>query len=424
MKRSPRGNLGATATKVERVEDPGERQRDLLGVPASRQPCRDRLPPVDLHPETFETKRARAFQVIGIPETVSCFLFAARGAQPRSHRPRALCRPPRPSVVQPELLSHTGTLRRGCDRLGHMPATKATGVDKEVDELFQLPLGEFTAARNALAARLKKEGQEEEAARVKALPKPSVSAWAVNQLYWRHPKDFEALLESGERFRKAQVSQLAGKAADMRGSLDAHRDALTALTKCATEVLSEAGHPASPDMMRRITTTLEAVATYGRLPEAPPAGRLTDDVDPPGFDVLAALAPPAGRLGGTAPTRVLPFRQKSARQARTKKDEEAEHQARLAEARTAVAEAEKTLREARQEAEQAEPALKRAAARAKKAQQDKEREEKRFEKITAAADVATKEAHQVARQAEEAAQTVTDAERQLERAREQLQALD
>jgi hypothetical protein len=305
-----------------------------------------------------------------------------------------------------------------------MPATKATGVDKEVDELFQLPLGEFTAARNALAARLKKEAQEEEAARVKALPKPSVSAWAVNQVYWRHPKEFEALVASGERLRKAQASHIAGKSADMQGALEAHREALSALSKRAAEVLRESGHPASPDMMRRVTTTLEALAAYGPLPEAPPGGRLTDDIDPPGFEVLAALAPAAGRRGAAAPTRVLPFRQKSARQARTMQDEEAERQARLAEARAAVAEAEKTLREAKREAEQAEAALKRAAARSKKAQQEKEREEKRFEKIVAEAEEATKEAHRVARQAEEAAQTVTDAERQLERAREQLDGIE
>jgi flagellar biosynthesis GTPase FlhF len=305
-----------------------------------------------------------------------------------------------------------------------MPATKATGVDKEVDELFQLPLGEFTAARNALVAKLKKDGQAEEADRVKAIAKPPVSAWTVNQLYWRHRPEFNALLASGERLRKAQASHIAGKSADMPGALEAHREALTALSKRAVEVLKEAGHPASPEMMRRITTTLEAVGAYGTLPEAPQAGRLSDDMDPPGFEVLAGLAPAAGGRATAAPTRVLPFRQKSARQARTKKDEEAERQARLAEARTAVAEAEKTLREARREAEQAEAALKRAAARAKKAQQDKEREEKRFEKMTAAADVATKDAHQVARKAEEAAQTVTDAERQLERARAQLEALE
>jgi hypothetical protein len=58
-----------------------------------------------------------------------------------------------------------------------------TKLDDDVDELFKVPLAEFTGNRNALAARLKKESRAEDAERVKALSKPSVSAWAVNQLY-------------------------------------------------------------------------------------------------------------------------------------------------------------------------------------------------------------------------------------------------
>ena len=57
-------------------------------------------------------------------------------------------------------------------------------LNDEVDELYQLPLAEFTGARNALAARLKQSGRANDASLVKALQKPPVSAWAVNQLYW------------------------------------------------------------------------------------------------------------------------------------------------------------------------------------------------------------------------------------------------
>ena len=76
-----------------------------------------------------------------------------------------------------------------------------------VDDLFTLPLDEFTAARNALAGRLKKAGKTAEAEQVKGLGKPPVSAWAVNQLYWRHRKPFDALMASAEQFRKAQAAQ-------------------------------------------------------------------------------------------------------------------------------------------------------------------------------------------------------------------------
>ena len=75
-------------------------------------------------------------------------------------------------------------------------------ADTDIDDLFTLPLEEFTAARNVLAASLKAAGRGEDAAAVKALTKPPLSAWAVNQLYWHHRKPFEQLMTAGERLRR------------------------------------------------------------------------------------------------------------------------------------------------------------------------------------------------------------------------------
>jgi hypothetical protein len=294
----------------------------------------------------------------------------------------------------------------------------------EVDRLFQLPLGEFTAARNALASKLKKDGDPEEGDRIKALSKPPVSAWVANQLYWKHRNAFERLLAAGDEFRKAQAAQLAGKSADLRGPLDARRETLGELTKLAAEVLRDAGHPASPEMMRRIMTTLEAVATYGDHPGGPPLGRLTADVDPPGFEALAALVPAgthhrSGAARGQAAPRVIPFNQPKPERAA-----EQERRERQNEARTALREAERALTEARRDAERARAEMKEAAARAKTAEKEKAALETRFEKLSAAAEAARQAARQVASRAEEAAQAVDDAERAVAAAREQLKALE
>lgn len=304
-------------------------------------------------------------------------------------------------------------------------AKRTADVEPEIDNLFKLPLTEFTAARNALATRLKKEGRPDEADRVKGIQKPPASAWTVNQLYWRQPKDIEELLRVGDKFRAAQAAQLAGKSADMRGLLNERRDALSALMKHAGLVLREAGHNVSPDTTRRIMTTLEALATYGDTPGAPRAGRLTDDIDPPGFEALAALVPRGdGGKNAAEPTRVLQFRQEE-RARRSKGKRSAEDQAaRREKAREAMREAEKSLKEAQREAERAEAELKKAAARAKAAQKEKEEFEQRFEKIQAEADAATKEARRVAEEAENAAQAVTDAERELDKTRAALEALE
>jgi phage-related minor tail protein len=302
----------------------------------------------------------------------------------------------------------------------------------DIDGLFQLPPDEFTAARNALAAQLKKAGRGDEADRVKALAKPPVSAWTVNQLYWHHRKAFDRLLAVGERFKKAQAAQLEGRKGDLREPLEARRQTLAELSKLAATVLRDAGHNPSPDTMRRVTTTLEALATYGTHPGAPPAGRLTEDVDPPGFEAVAALIPHAGRgLRGTAPTRVIPFQQRELRGSKKSKaspeeleqQRDAERKAQLAAAKTALQEAERTLRAARKSAEQAEAALKKAAGRAKEAEKAKADLEKRWEKVVAEADATRQDARRVASEAEDAAQGVEDAERALEKARKDLDSL-
>jgi hypothetical protein len=297
----------------------------------------------------------------------------------------------------------------------------------DTDTLFQLPLGEFTAARNALAASLKKAGRQDEAAGVKALPKPSVSAWAVNQVYWRHRATFDRLMASGAELRRAQISQLSGETADLRGPLQARRDALADLSRQAAAALAEAQHQPTPKMMRRITTTLEALATYGSSAGTPVAGRLVDDVDPPGFETLAALVPQTtgaeARPAGSST--VLPFRQRSRASPTPKRaahqDDRTvaeEREAARRAAKAAVQAAERALRDTRAAAARAETALETAAARATQAEEARAEADTRLERAAADLASARQEARRVAADAQDAAQAVADAERALERAKD------
>lgn len=306
-------------------------------------------------------------------------------------------------------------------------------VQDDLNALFALPLTEFTAARNALATRLKKAGAAEDAERIKSLAKPSVAAWAVNQLFWKHRIAFDRLLDAGERFRKAQTAQLAGKSADLRAPLEARRAALSELSTHAATILAEGGSAATPDTMRRVTTTLEALSTYAGIPDTPLPGRLTDDVQPPGFEALAALVPRVGSDRAGGPTRVIPFefkqpsRKAVARKSTDAVDEKAraaERKAQIAAARAAIQDAERTLRDARKAAQKAEEELKKAAARAKEADAEKQQLEQQFDTLTARADEARKNARAVAAAAEGAAQEVADAERALEKATQALESLN
>jgi hypothetical protein len=304
----------------------------------------------------------------------------------------------------------------------------------DIDDLFKLPLSEFTAARNASAVSLKDAGRAEDAAAVKALTKPSISAWAVNQLYWQHRKAFDQLLAAGEKLRKAQTEELTRQGAggkgkgDLRAPIEALRSALTDLVKRGAAVLAASGHPPTPDLTRRITTTLEALATYGTQPGAPPAGRLTADVDPPGFEALSALVPrgKGKRAASSEPSRVLQFRPpakasaKKLSPAARKQQEAQERAAQRTAAMAALREAERTLRDSRKALAQSQAALRKAAARAKVTEKAKAALEKRFEKVSADADAARQEARRVAAAAEEAAQSVQDAERAVEKAKQEL----
>ena len=92
----------------------------------------------------------------------------------------------------------------------------------KIDDLYRAPLNEFTGARNALAKTL----SGDDAKRVRALAKPTLVPWAVNQVYWHARAAFDRLMKSGERLRKAQIAALEGRSADVRAASEAHRHAI------------------------------------------------------------------------------------------------------------------------------------------------------------------------------------------------------
>ena len=291
-------------------------------------------------------------------------------------------------------------------------AEKTLGAGKlkdEVDELFKLPLAEFTAARNALAAQLKQRGLANDANLVKTLAKPSISAWAVNQLYWHHREEFDRLLAAAQHFRKAQTS---GKIANMRGSLETRREALTHLSDLATSVLQDGGHNPAPDTIRRVTTTLEAMSAFASLSDGPTPGRLTQDVDPPGFESLSSFIP--------APATATPKPQQKETAARQL---EATRQTRIAAAKLSLQAAKRLLVDARARAQSLEATQKKAYAEAKQAEKQLRDAEERFKKARTVSETAAQRSQAIAADAAEATKAVEDAKRALDKASKELESL-
>ncbi|HKZ20248.1 MAG TPA: hypothetical protein VJQ57_09075 [Acidimicrobiia bacterium] len=229
-------------------------------------------------------------------------------------------------------------------------------IDKEaeIDGLYATPLDQFTAARNDLAARLEQEGDKEEAMRIKRLKKPSISAWAVNQLVRVREVDIARLLKAGEALEEAQRAVLTGKPADFEKVRKEEGEAVRALRKAVIEVLPGA----SAAVLDRIAQTLRAASTAdgrARLKE----GRLTEDLEPAGFEAFAslpAMAPPAkgAKAANKQPNRKRALLVEKQKEGRDKVKEAA------AEAREMEKEARATEAAARKAALAAEAARKRA----------------------------------------------------------------
>jgi predicted RNase H-like nuclease (RuvC/YqgF family) len=163
--------------------------------------------------------------------------------------------------------------------------TKA--LEEQIDQLYQLPLEEFTAARNALA-------KESGASEVKKLEKPNLAAWTVNQLYWRDRKAYDAVTKAAEKMRAAYKQMLAGKAVDVRGAEEIHQDALKEAKQAARRLLEDGGHPNPDVVMTPVAETLDA------LPGEEPPGRLTKPLRRMGFNVLEGL-PISAKAGPPKP---------------------------------------------------------------------------------------------------------------------------
>ena len=297
-------------------------------------------------------------------------------------------------------------------------------LDDDIDALFKLPLTEFVSARKALAARLKKSGLVGEAEGIKALAKPSISTWTVNQLYWRHREAFDELIATGQRFRKAQVT---GKMLNMREALDARRDALSHLSDLATEALRDAGHNPSLDTLRRVGTTLEALSVATSPSDLPTLGRLTEDIDPPGFDSLGSFTPSAGITKRAAePPRASPAKKavtasRKAREAATEASRQKERQARIDGAKASLQQARKLLTAARAAVRSLEGAQKKAEAKVKEAAQNRREAEERFKKASAVSADATLRAQTIGAELTKAAMTLDDANRTVESAAKELE---
>ncbi|AXJ09945.1 hypothetical protein [Arthrobacter sp. PM3] len=154
--------------------------------------------------------------------------------------------------------------------------------------LYALPYGEFIAARAAAAKGVGDAGtpapqQRGLAAEVRALPKPSVAAWAVNMLAVHRPDILRELARLGTSM---QAAQSALDAAALRGLAQERRQLLAGAVKAARDVAAEQGRPLSAAVAAEVEQTLRAATTDQGAAAAVRSGRLLRTLSADGVDVV------------------------------------------------------------------------------------------------------------------------------------------
>ena len=217
--------------------------------------------------------------------------------------------------------------------------------DNAAGALRAVPPRDFVGARNALAAKLEKEGKSAEARRVRRLRRPSPVVWALNNSA-SSAREVGALADAVTELRRAQLGQR-----EFRPAMDRLRAAIAPIMRRTSEKLELARVPISSAVERRLHDTLIASVADRRLRADLLAGRLEEERGAAGFDILANGPMPA------APPHARP--RKERRPAESRRQQKAEQKAE----RAARAAAERASRAAENRARREASALSRAADR-------------------------------------------------------------
>ena len=178
--------------------------------------------------------------------------------------------------------------------------TSADPLVAIADRLYAVSADAFTEARNAAA---REAGDDKELAkRVKALRKPSTSAWAVNLLVRREAGQIDQVLTLGASLREAAASM---QGEELRALTRQRRQLTTALASSARTLARESGVRLSQAVVDQIEGVLNAAMLDRVAADAVRSGLLVKAFTSTGvseLDVESVVAVPAAL--GTVPTPV------------------------------------------------------------------------------------------------------------------------
>lgn len=223
------------------------------------------------------------------------------------------------------------------------------------DDLYALPLADFTPARDALVKEHKADKQL--AAGIKGLRKSSLAAWVVNLLVRRDPEQVDQVLAVGEALRDAQDNL---DATQLREFTKQRRQLTASVTTAARRMAREEGVKTTEAVADQVEATLTAAMLEPDAAKAVRSGLLVTSLAATGLgdlDLSGAVALPDA-LGFSATARPAAAPDPTARpQLHVVPDPDADLKARKAaderlnEAKAVLKDAEKEHRAARRAVE-------------------------------------------------------------------------
>ncbi|GAA1925890.1 hypothetical protein [Nocardioides marmoribigeumensis] len=283
-------------------------------------------------------------------------------------------------------------------------------LDDEATALYALPVEEFTAARDARVKELR--GSDRPLAdSVKALRRPTVAAWAVNQLVRQREDLVRQVLSIGDSLREAQ----AGAEGDALRELSKQRRQVVAAVVTQTrELADDEGVRLTDAVADQVAATLQAALADPEAAEQVLAGCLAQPLTSTGVASFGGVGDRPAPAKGTRAT-VTDIRSKQPEPVDPKKRKKAEKR---------VKQAEKALKQATKRHEAAQEDHRSAQAEQLHLESRLEELRRQLAEVETEAEQTATRVDELEGEVEETEELVDAAREKLDEAREKLAGLD
>jgi len=157
---------------------------------------------------------------------------------------------------------------------------ESSELETAVVAVYRGPLEEFISRRDALAKELRAAKRREDADRVKALRKPSRTAWVLDNIVHEDTSVLDQLTAA------IRAAQTVHSGADLRAALDNVRTAIRDVAAAGARVAIRAGQPIDASAL---VTAVHAVIGETSAFNDLRAGRLVEVPAGGGLDILSAI---------------------------------------------------------------------------------------------------------------------------------------